>query len=81
YQFINEDDNRYRCMGCLGKEKHSTIENKAVKQAAGKAVKFVASFNDVKDEPLYIKVGLSAVSRSNALENLHTEVPGWDFDK
>ncbi|MBQ4850275.1 GH92 family glycosyl hydrolase [Pseudoalteromonas sp. MMG012] len=81
YKFINEDNNRYRCMGCLGKEKHSTIENQAVKQTAGKAVKFVASFNDVKGEPLYIKVGLSAVSRSNALENLKAEIPDWDFDK
>ncbi|NMR27325.1 glycoside hydrolase family 92 protein [Pseudoalteromonas sp. NEC-BIFX-2020_015] len=81
YNFINEDDKRYRCMDCLGKEKHSTIENKAVKIAAGKAVKFVASFDGLKDEPLYIKVGLSAVSRSNALENLKTELPHWDFDK
>ncbi|ESP93373.1 sugar hydrolase [Pseudoalteromonas luteoviolacea NCIMB 1944] len=82
YQFINQDNMRYRCMNCLNtKQKHSTIENKAVKMTAGKAVKFVASFNGLKDKPLYVKVGLSAVSRSNALENLNAEIPHWDFDK
>lgn len=82
YEFINEDNMRYRCMNCLNtKQKHSTIENKAVKMTAGKAVKFVASFDGLKDKPLYVKVGLSAVSRSNALENLNAEIPHWDFDK
>ncbi|RZM80706.1 sugar hydrolase [Pseudoalteromonas rubra] len=81
YRFINEDNMRYRCMGCLGKEKHSTIENKAVKMSAGKAIKFVASFDNVENKPLQVKVALSAVSRSNALENLHAEIPHWDFNK
>ncbi|MCG9760251.1 GH92 family glycosyl hydrolase [Pseudoalteromonas sp. Isolate6] len=81
YQFYNLDNNRYRCMNCLGKDsKHSTIENTAVKMTAGKAVKFVASFDDLDETPLLVKVGLSAVSRKNALENLQTEVPNWDFD-
>ncbi|MCF2906921.1 GH92 family glycosyl hydrolase [Pseudoalteromonas sp. DL2-H2.2] len=81
YRFINEDNMRYRCMGCLGKEKHSTIENKAVKMSAGKAIKFVASFDNVENKPLQVKVALSAVSRSNALENLQAEIPHWDFNK
>ena len=81
YQFYNLDNNRYRCMNCLGKDsKHSTIENTAVKMTAGKAVKFVASFDNLDEAPLLVKVGLSAVSRKNALENLKTEVPSWDFD-
>lgn len=81
YQFYNLDNNRYRCMNCLGKDsKHSTIENTAVKMTAGKAVKFVASFDNLDETPLLVKVGLSAVSRKNALENLKTEVPSWDFD-
>ncbi|QTH73165.1 GH92 family glycosyl hydrolase [Pseudoalteromonas xiamenensis] len=79
--FINEDNMRYRCMGCLGTSKHSTIENKAVKKASGKALKVVASFNELDKEPLLVKVALSAVSRKNALENLTTEIPHWDFDK
>jgi len=31
-------------------------------------------------EPLLVKVGLSAVSTGNALENMQAELPGWDFD-
>ncbi|CCQ10613.1 Alpha-1,2-mannosidase [Pseudoalteromonas luteoviolacea B = ATCC 29581] len=80
-EFINEDDKRYRCMDCLGNKKHSTIENTAVKRAAGKALKVVTSFTGLEDSPLLVKVGLSAVSRKNALLNLETEVPHWDFDK
>ena len=30
--------------------------------------------------PLLIKTGLSAVSEDNARENLHQEIPGWDFN-
>ena len=30
--------------------------------------------------PLLIKTGLSAVSEENAKENLHQEIPGWDFN-
>lgn len=81
YEFINEDNARYRCMDCLDKKKHSTIENNRIKTTAGKAVKFLAHFDNPTKEPLYVKVGLSAVSRSNALENLNTELPHWDFDK
>ena len=32
-------------------------------------------------QPLMIKVGMSAVSVDNAAENLHKEIPGWDFRK
>lgn len=32
-------------------------------------------------QPLMIKVGMSAVSIDNAAENLHKEIPGWDFRK
>ena len=32
-------------------------------------------------QPLMIKVGMSAVSIDNAAENLHEEIPGWDFRK
>lgn len=32
-------------------------------------------------KPLMIKVGMSAVSIDNAAENLHEEIPGWDFRK
>lgn len=80
---INLDNQRYRCMGCLtnGKaQKKSTIVNTKIPEAAGKALKVVAEFDGLKDQPLMVKVGLSAVSKSNALENLNTEIPHWQFD-
>lgn len=79
-ELINEDNNRYRCMDCMDKKKASTIVNHKIKHTAGKAVKIMAHFNNPNKKPILIKVGLSAVSRSNALENLETEVPHWDFD-
>lgn len=80
-ELINEDNKRYRCNGCLNAKKASTIENNKIKHTAGKAVKIMAHFNNPNASPIQIKVGLSAVSRSNALENLTTEVAHWDFDK
>ncbi|NQY88673.1 MAG: glycoside hydrolase family 92 protein [Colwellia sp.] len=81
-ELINQDDARYRCSGCLAKQgnKPSTIVNSAIQSTAGKAIKVLAHFNEPNAEPLLIKVGLSAVSRKNALENLTTENPDWDFD-
>ena len=33
------------------------------------------------ENPLLVKVGISAVSTKNAKENLKTEIPHWDFNK
>lgn len=39
----------------------------------------VVHFGKADKEPLYVKVALSAVSVENAKQNLHTELPGWNF--
>jgi predicted alpha-1,2-mannosidase len=44
-------------------------------------LKLVATFSDSDNEPLEIKVGLSAVSYQGARENLHAEMSGFDFDQ
>lgn len=83
-ELINQDNTRYRCNGCLNhdaKHKPSTIVNSAIQYTAGKNIKVVAHFDSPKSAPLLVKVGLSAVSRNNALENLETEIPHWDFDR
>ncbi|WP_303477032.1 GH92 family glycosyl hydrolase [Thalassotalea sp. 1_MG-2023] len=83
-ELINEDNARYRCNGCLDNDrdkKPSTIVNDAIQFTAGKDIKVVAHFDQAKKTPLLVKVGLSAVSRSNALENLTDELPDWDFDR
>ena len=35
---------------------------------------------DESAEPLLVKVGVSLISREQALENLRREIPGWDLD-
>lgn len=83
-ELINLDNSRYRCNGCLSEgngKKPSTIVNYKIPEAAGKALKVVADFDNLKGNPLLVKVGISSVSKSNALENLNSEIPHWDFDK
>ncbi len=38
------------------------------------------NFGDIKDTPVEVKVGISFVSKENALENLEEETKGLDFD-
>ncbi|TWR31128.1 glycoside hydrolase family 92 protein [Mucilaginibacter pallidiroseus] len=47
----------------------------------GKKVKGVLSFSTTEGEKVFVKVGISPVSSANALLNINTEVPGWDFNK
>jgi predicted alpha-1,2-mannosidase len=46
---------------------------------SGKKLKAVVNFNAINNEKLQIKVALSPVSTENAILNLKTELPGWDF--
>ncbi len=50
-------------------------------ESSGKDIKCVARFNAEDNEPIIVKVGISAVSAKNALENLDVEIADWDFDK
>ncbi|SMD11301.1 GH92 family glycosyl hydrolase [Pedobacter nyackensis] len=50
-------------------------------EAEGKRIKAVITFNTINNAVLKLKVGLSPVSYENALLNLNTEIPHWDFDK
>jgi predicted alpha-1,2-mannosidase len=47
----------------------------------GIKVKGVVSFSTTKGEVVYAKVGISPVSAENAMLNIKTEIPGWDFNK
>lgn len=46
----------------------------------GKAIKGLISFNK-PPAILKLKVSISPVSSENALKNIQTEIPGWDFNK
>ena len=50
------------------------------KQATGKEIKAALFFDAVKHPVLKVKVAISPVSSANALLNLKTELPGWDFN-
>jgi len=49
--------------------------------ASGKNVKAVFSFETSHNEMVLVKVGISAVSIANALQNLSEEIPNWDFNE
>jgi predicted alpha-1,2-mannosidase len=52
----------------------------SVRDVKGTSLKCVLSCPTTGNEIIQVKVGLSAVSAENALKNLETEVPGWNFD-
>ena len=52
-----------------------------VNEKKGDYVKGFLEFSTSMKEEIYVKMGVSTVSTKNALENLMTEIPGWDFEK
>jgi predicted alpha-1,2-mannosidase len=50
-------------------------------EIAGKKIRMHFDFNTTEGEKLQIKFALSPVSQENALQNMRTEIPGWDFEK
>jgi len=50
-------------------------------ESAGTDIQFYARYNTDNQPIIMVKVGISAVSTTNALENLDTEIPGWNFDQ
>jgi predicted alpha-1,2-mannosidase len=47
---------------------------------SGKGAGGYVSFDTTSDRDVVVKVGISFVSRANALMNLNAEKPDWDFD-
>lgn len=50
-------------------------------EAAGTNLQFLAGYKTHAEEPIMVKVAISAVSAANALENLDSEIPDWDFER
>ena len=46
-----------------------------------KPTKAFLTFQNLKNQPLLVKVGISTVSEENAKENLKLEAKHWDFEK
>lgn len=58
-------------------------DQKAVEgdSASGSRVVGVLTLSAKKERTILLKIGLSPVSEENALQNIKTEIPHWDFDK
>ena len=52
----------------------------AVPLLTGTNLKAVLHFKTHANEIIFIKTGISAVSAESAANNLHTEIPAWDFE-
>ncbi len=55
-------------------------QNKNFPEIAGQKIRMHFDFETEKGEEVMIKFALSPVSQSNAMENLTTETPSWDFE-
>jgi predicted alpha-1,2-mannosidase len=56
-------------------------QSKNFPEIAGKKVRMYFDFNTNTDEKIKIKFAISPVSQENALQNMRTEITGWDFEK
>jgi len=62
-------------------EKVSINNKDGISKLKGKDIKAYLNFSTEKDEQIFVKVGISAISMEGAKLNLETELPEWDFDK
>lgn len=56
-------------------------QTKNFPEIAGKNLRMYFDFNAEANEKIKIKLALSPVSQDNALENMRTEIQGWDFEQ
>lgn len=56
-------------------------QTKNFPEIAGRKVRMYFDFDTEESEKVKIKFALSPVSQENALQNMRTEIQGWDFDK
>lgn len=56
-------------------------QSKNFPEIAGKKIRMYFDFKTAEAEKIKIKFALSSVSQQNALENMQTEIKGWDFEK
>ncbi len=63
----------------FNRQERARIENPI--QGSGNDLKAVFYFDMDAQDTLLVKVGISAVSIAGAMNNLNSEIPGWDFDK
>jgi predicted alpha-1,2-mannosidase len=50
-------------------------------EASGNNLQVLAHYATRRDEQILVKIGISATSAANALQNLDAEIPDWGFDR
>ncbi|SMC67797.1 alpha-1,2-mannosidase, putative [Moheibacter sediminis] len=55
-------------------------QNENFPEIAGKKIRMHFDFDTEEGEKIQIKFALSPVSQNNALENMQSEIQGWDFE-
>jgi len=70
-------DNKQAYRGFWGK----FDQTKNFPEIAGKKIRMYFDFKTEEAEKVKIKFALSSVSQENALQNMQTEIKGWDFEK
>ena len=61
---------------------YNTYRFRSRNEAAGTNLQFIAGFkNTHAGDVVQVKVAVSAVSAADALQNLDSEIPDWDFEK
>lgn len=76
--FAAEFDRPFESYGAWDAYGDAPAEGKG--SAAGKGAGGYVSFDTTADRDVLVKVGISFVSRANAVANLEAEKPDWDFD-
>lgn len=63
-------------------DSYKTYRFKSSNEALGKDIQVVADYlNTAANEEIMVKVGISAISTDNAMANLDSEIPHWDFEQ
>ncbi len=61
-------------------DSYRTYRFRSRNEAAGTNLQFLAEYKTRPNEVILVKVAVSAVSAANALANLDSEIPHWDFE-
>src|SRR5438045_2943782 len=60
---------------------YNTYRFRSENEAAGPNLQFLARYKAQANQTIVINVAVSAVSAENALKNLDSEIPDWNFEK
>ncbi|MBI5727393.1 MAG: glycoside hydrolase family 92 protein [Ignavibacteriales bacterium] len=54
---------------------------RSTREAFGKNLQFLAQYETKENDVIMVKIAISATSTANALKNLESEIPDWNFER